>query len=88
MEVTLKQEIRNIKRSCHESASLYTSLLSKAAAFEGGKREARLSSLIDIPTTLLSMAGIDIPKNYMGVDLTKQINNPDNKRDCVFMQIA
>ncbi len=34
------------------------------------------------------MAGIDIPKNYMGVDLTKQINNPDNKRDCVFMQIS
>ncbi len=46
------------------------------------------TSLIDIQTTLLSMAGIDIPKNYMGVDLTKQINNPDNKRDCVFMQIS
>ncbi len=75
------------KRSCHESAS-HTPLIIKGGGFEGGKKETRLSSLIDIPTTLLSMAGIDIPKNYMGVDLTKQINNPDNKRDCVFMQIS
>ena len=68
------------KRSCHESAS-HTPLIIKGGGFEGGKKETRLSSLIDIPTTLLSMAGIDIPKNYMGVDLTKQINNPDDKRD-------
>ena len=34
------------------------------------------------------MAGIDIPESYMGIDLTKQINNPDDKRDCVFMQIS
>lgn len=75
------------KRTCHESAS-HTPLIIKGGGFEGGKRETRLSSLIDLPPTMLSMAGIDIPKQYAGIDLTKQINNPKEKRDCVFMQIS
>ena len=75
------------KRSCHESAS-HTPLIIKGGGFEGGKKESRLSSLIDIPPTLLSMAGIDIPQSYMGIDLTKQIDHPEDKRDCVFMQIS
>lgn len=75
------------KRSCHESASR-TPLIIKGGGFEAGRVEKRLSSLIDLPPTMLSMAGIDIPENYMGVDLTTQINAPDKKRDCVFMQIS
>ncbi|MCC8073973.1 MAG: sulfatase-like hydrolase/transferase [Clostridiales bacterium] len=75
------------KRSCHESAT-HTPLIIKGGGFEGGKKEERLSSLIDLPPTLLSMAGIPIPDSYMGVDLTKQIDNPDEKRVCVFMQIS
>lgn len=75
------------KRSCHESAT-HTPLVIKGGGFEGGKTDTRLTSLIDMPPTLLSMAGIPIPENYMGVDLTKQIDNPDNKRDCVFIQIS
>lgn len=75
------------KRSCHESASR-TPLIIKGGGFEAGRIEKRLSSLIDLPPTMLSMAGIAIPENYMGVDLTKQINAPDKKRDCVFMQIS
>ncbi len=75
------------KRSCHESASR-TPLIIKGGGFEAGRIEKRLSSLIDLPPTMLSMAGIDIPENYIGVDLTKQINAPDKKRDCVFMQIS
>lgn len=75
------------KRSCHESAT-HTPLIIKGGGFEGGKSETRLSSLIDIPPTLLSLAGISIPDSYMGVDLTKQIDNPDEKRVCVFMQIS
>lgn len=75
------------KRSCHESASR-TPLIIKGGGFEAGRIEKRLSSLIDLPPTMLSMAGIGIPENYMGVDLTTQINAPDKKRDCVFMQIS
>lgn len=75
------------KRSCHESAT-HTPLIIKGGGFEGGKTETRLSSLIDLPPTLLSMAGINIPKSYSGIDLTKQIDNPDDKRKCVFIQIS
>lgn len=75
------------KRSCHESAT-HTPLIIKGGGFEGGKTETRLSSLIDLSPTLLSMAGIDIPKSYSGIDLTKQIDNPDDKRKCVFIQIS
>lgn len=75
------------KRSCHES-STHTPLIIKGGGFEGGKVDERLTSLIDIPPTLLALAGIDIPSTYSGVDLTQQIDNPDNKRDCVFIQIS
>lgn len=75
------------KRSCHESAT-HTPLIIKGGKFEGGKSDERLTSLIDIPPTLLSMAGIDIPKQYMGIDLAEQIDNPENRRQCVFMQIS
>lgn len=75
------------KRSCHENTT-HTPLIIKGGGFEGGKREKRLSSLIDLPPTLLSIAGIPIPQTYMGLDLTKGIDNPEEKRDCVFMQIS
>ncbi len=82
-----KTRNQEYKRSCHESAT-HTPLIIKGGGFNGGYKEKRLSSLIDIPPTLLSMAQIPIPSSYMGVDLTKQINNPDEKRQCVFMQIS
>lgn len=75
------------KRTCHDSASK-TPLIIKGGVFEGGKTEKRLTSLIDIPPTLLSLAGIDIPKEYKGTDLCDEAQNPDKKRDCVFMQIS
>lgn len=71
------------KRSCHESA-VHTPLIIKGGGFEGGLKETKLTSLIDLPPTLLSMAGIDIPESYMGYDLT----DSDIKRDCVFIQIS
>lgn len=72
------------KRSCHES-STHTPLIIKGGGFEGGKRDDRLVSLIDMPPTMLSMAGIDIPDNYKGLDLT---DDSLEKRKCVFMQIS
>lgn len=72
------------KRSCHES-STHTPLIIKSGGFEGGKRDDRLVSLIDMPPTMLSMAGINIPDYYKGVDLT---DNSLERRKCVFMQIS
>lgn len=75
------------KRSCHES-SVHTPLIIKGAGFTGGKREKRLTSLIDLPPTLLSLAGIPVPEHYQGIDLTGLTEEPENRRDCVFIQIS
>lgn len=75
------------KRSCHES-SIHTPLIIKGGGFEGGKRDSRLVSLIDLPPTMLSMAGIKIPPNFKGYDLTKETDDPETQRKCVFMQIS
>lgn len=70
------------KRSCHE-ASIHTPLIISGGGFTGGKIEKNLTSLIDLPPTLLSLAGIQVPKTYMGNDLTQ---NP--QRESVFIQIS
>lgn len=75
------------KRSCHES-SIHTPLIIKGGGFEGGKRDNRLVSLIDLPPTMLSMAGIKTPPNFKGYDLTKETDDPETRRKCVFMQIS
>lgn len=75
------------KRSCHES-SIHTPLIIKGGGFEGGKRDGRLVSLIDLPPTMLSMAGIKIPPNFKGFDLTKETDDPETQRKCVFLQIS
>lgn len=70
------------KRSCHESAT-HTPLIIRGGAYLGGKEIENLSSLIDIPPTLLSMAGIKIPEEYMGDDLAQ-----GKEKEYVFMQIS
>ena len=70
------------KRSCHESAT-HTPLIIRGGEYLGGKEIENLSSLIDIPPTLLSMAGIKIPEEYMGDDLAQ-----GKEKECVFMQIS
>lgn len=75
------------KRSCHESAS-HTPLIIRGGVFTGGKRETELSSLIDLPPTLMAMAGIPIPPQYMGIDLGKQVTNEEPPRKNVFIQVS
>lgn len=70
------------KRSCHE-ASVHTPLIIRGGDFRGGRVEEKLTSLIDVPPTLLSMANIPIPESYMGQDIC---NLPD--RECVFIQVS
>lgn len=70
------------KRSCHESAT-HTPLIISGGGFKGGEECNELTSLIDIPPTLLSMAGIKIPDEYKGLDLSEK-----PQRECVFMQIS
>lgn len=74
------------KRTCHESAA-HTPLIISGGNFKGGIKEERLTSLIDIPPTLLSIAGIDIPKSYEGLDLQKSLES-EEERTHIFMQIS
>lgn len=75
------------KRSCHE-ASIHTPLIIRGGPFRGGLREERLVSLLDLPPTLLSLAGIPIPDSYVGHDLTALMTSDQPNRDCVFIQIS
>lgn len=74
------------KRSCHDSAT-HTPLIISGGVFKGGKIDDRLVSLIDLPPTLLDIAGISIPKSYSGKSLVKELEN-NEERDCVFIQIS
>lgn len=75
------------KRSCHDSCT-HTPLIINGGDFNGGVADNRLTSLLDLPPTLLSIANIPVPKTYVGKDLTKAIGKAENKRDCVFIQIS
>lgn len=75
------------KRSCHDSAT-HTPLIIRGGPFQGGKKEDRLVSLIDLPPTMLDLAGIPIPKSYMGHSLVRELAGEEPERDCVFIQIS
>lgn len=70
------------KRSCHDS-SIHIPLVIAGGAFKGGNVRKDLVSLIDLPSTLLSLADIKIPSHFKGRDLTAKGN-----RDCVYIQIS
>ena len=79
---------RNIeyKRSCHDS-SIHTPLVFGGGAVNRSETVENLVSLIDIPPTLLSLAGIPIPESYSGHILPVNRNDVV-ERECVFVQIS
>lgn len=74
------------KRSCHDS-SIHTPLVFGGGAVNKGENVESLVSLIDIPPTLLSLAGIPIPESYSG-NILPVNRNDTPERDCVFVQIS
>ena len=70
------------KRSCHDS-STHIPLCIFGGGFEGRGKDDRLVSLIDLPATLLSVAGIDVPEHFKGFDITGEAS-----RDAVYVQIS
>lgn len=74
------------KRSCHDSAT-HTPLIIAGGPFRGGKRIKCLVSLIDLPPTLLEIAGIPIPQSFSGRSILPMLSG-EAERDCVFMQIS
>lgn len=76
------------KRSCHEGC-IRIPLVAFGGPFTGGKMISELVSLIDLPSTLLDLAGVPIPGFMHGhsvVPLVKQKGT--NWTDHVFLQIS
>ncbi len=74
------------KRSCHDSCT-HIPLVFGGGAIDKKENIQSLVSLIDLPPTILSLAGINIPDDYSGNTLP--VNNlKSNDRDCVFIQIS
>ncbi len=70
------------KRSCHEN-SIKVPLVITGGAFTGGGKVSDLVSLIDLPATILDIAGVEIPEHFMGKSLTDKKGH-----ESVFMQIS
>jgi uncharacterized sulfatase len=53
------------KRSCHD-ASIHVPMILKGPGFEGGVVREEITSLLDIPATLLAAAGVELPADWQG----------------------
>ncbi len=74
------------KRSCHDSCT-HTPLVFGGGAVIKSANINSLVSLIDLPPTILALAGISVPKSYSGNVLP--VNELESvERDCVFIQIS
>ncbi len=74
------------KRSCHDSC-IHTPLVFGGGAIAKAETKNDLASLIDLPPTLLQLAGIDVPESYSGNVLpVNDLEAPE--RDSVFVQIS
>jgi arylsulfatase A-like enzyme len=76
-----KTRNREYKRSAHD-ASIHIPLVIRGPGFRGGRVETGLASLIDLPRTMLSAAGIPVPRIMQGRDLAQ------GGSDAVFLQIS
>lgn len=82
------------KRSCHD-ASIRIPMLLHGPGLMGGRSINQLVSLIDLPPTLLDMAGITPPKDWVGRSMLSLIKHEDNPAceavdwpDHIYVQIS
>ena len=75
------------KRSCHED-SVNVPLVITGGVFNGAGKRTELVSILDIPATVLSAAGVEIPECYEGIPLDQMIAGKVSAPDAVFIQIS
>ena len=75
------------KRSCHEN-SIRVPLLISGGQFCGGQKIDRLVSLIDLPPTILELAGVDIPADFMGKSLVNALDGKSEWEEEIYTQIS
>ena len=76
------------KRACHD-ACIRVPMILHGPGFTGGKIIPELASLMDLPVTLLSEAGIDAPPEMRGNPLQRPaLGDTDGWPEEVFLQIS
>jgi len=75
------------KRSCHEN-SIRIPMVIRGGPFVGGLEVSNLVSLIDLPATVLELAGLEIPGHFMGRPLTKAIEPDHIWENEIYTQIS
>lgn len=76
------------KRSCHD-ACVRIPLVAAGPGFPAGQVSSKLASLIDVPKTILTAAGVDVPDHVHGHALQQAPDATDEQwRDEVFIQIS
>jgi arylsulfatase A-like enzyme len=75
-------------RSC-EDGCLHIPLLAWGGPFRGAGRTSELVSLIDVPPTILDIAGLEIPEHYRGHSLLQLARgDASDWPDAVYAQIS
>lgn len=72
------------KRSAHD-ASIHVPLIIAGPGFDNGKRVSTVTSLIDLPATILEAAGIEIPDDMQGYPLQQVDSIP---RKAAYIEIT
>jgi len=76
------------KRSCHE-ATIHIPMIFYGPGFKQGKNINELVSLIDIPKTIMTIAGLNPPEHMRGRPLQEVIDHtPEDWPQEVFLQIS
>lgn len=82
-----KTRNREYKRSCHE-ASIRVPTLLHGPGLNGNGAFEGLTSLIDLPPTLLDAAGIQVPQAMQGRSVLSRVNGEPQGEDDVFIQVS
>ena len=75
------------KRSCHEN-SIRVPMIIHGGAFTGGLNIQNLVSLIDLPPTILEIAGLDVPGDFMGESLVDTVVEGRERKNEIYTQIS
>ena len=75
------------KRQCFDSC-LRIPLIISGGPFRGGRTFTELVSLINLPPTILKLAGLDIPPHMPEAPLTDVLEGGEDWQDSVFYQIS
>ncbi|MEG1875536.1 MAG: sulfatase-like hydrolase/transferase [Angelakisella sp.] len=79
---------KEYKRSCHDGCT-HIPLVAWGGAFSGVGTVEQMVSLLDLPATVLSCAGIPVPDDFQGKALDKLVTGGAAQwPDTIFMQIS